>query len=296
MAQQYKPGSKYKVQSTLGGEYCFIDDGREYIGEYIEMSDGTFFAGNEISKLGFELIKLEDKPNRKGKTISANRYNILKESYFEFISRTKTITSTKNFPTKTDYIRGFYERYFVKRKNEPLNYKEIDKATYDSLKNKKTEYDWHLHDCGKIIWVLGGEANRANAKSIEIAERTFKGLGIIFPNTEEFYLPRSVTDPNPQTVAVAKDKEPSTFRNTRESNPASQKEVKTPALKKVHEEMLRDIQTKHRKKQDNIRKQISTLNNPEAPETRLEQLRNNAAGSGTSGGGGSTSGGGGGGY
>ena len=60
--------------------------------------------------------------------------------------------------------------------------------------------------------------------------------------------------------------------------------------------MLRDIQTKHRKKQDNIRKQISTLNNPEAPETRLEQLRNNAAGSGTSGGGGSTSGGGGGGY
>tara|TARA_Y100000592_G_scaffold83446_1_gene133298 strand:+ start:11147 stop:12031 length:885 start_codon:yes stop_codon:yes gene_type:complete len=293
MAQQYKPGSKYKVQRTLGGEYCFLDDGREYVGEYIIMSDGTFFAGNEISKLGFELIKLEDKPNRKGKTISANRFNILKENYFEFISQTKTIVPTKNFPTKSDYMRGFYERYFVKRKNEPLNYKEIDKETYDSLKNKKTEYDWRLHDCGKIIWVLNGEANTANAKSLEIAERKFKGLGIIFQNTEEFYLPRSITDPEPQTVAIAKDKEPSIFRNTRESNPASQKEVKTPALQKVHDEMLRDVQIKHRKKQDAIKQEIADIDTQE--ETRLEQLRNTAgrgASGGTSGGGSSSGGGG----
>ena len=292
MPQQYKPGSKYKSFTTLGDEFCFKNSGTPYVGSYLEMSDGTFFEGKEISRVGEEIIKIEDKPSNKGKTLSANKYNILKENYFNFI--TKTIVSTKNFPTEKDYTRGFYDRYFVRRKNGILDYKEIDKKTYDSLKNKKTEYDWHLHECGKLMWILKGDANNANNRSIKIAERKFMGIGIIFQNTEEFYLPTSIISPLPQSVAANNSKTPSVFRKTKESNPSSNKEVKTPALKKVHESMLRNIQTKHRKKQDTINKKISQIENP---ETRLKQLNNkNPNSGGTSSGGGGTSGGGGGGY
>jgi len=291
---QYKPGSKYKVLIAQENEFVTKRGRDKFVGSYLEMSDGTFFEGNNINNLGTELVRVKDQNTYKSKIKGGYKFNILKESYFEFISKTKDIVSTKNFPTKKDYDKGFYERYFAKRKNSLLDYKEIDKKTYNSLKNRKTEYDWHLYDCGKLLWILNGEANNANTKSIKIAERKFKGVGIIFQNTEEFYIPRSITNSKKtQTQAIAESKEPRVFNKTRESHPASDKEVKIPALKDVQEEMLRDIQNKHRKKQDQINQQIQQI---EEPETRLEKLNlKTTTGGGMSSGGGS-SGGGGGGY
>tara|TARA_R110000824_G_scaffold102746_2_gene244508 strand:+ start:3192 stop:4067 length:876 start_codon:yes stop_codon:yes gene_type:complete len=289
----YKPGSKYKSLNTLGDEFVTKDSNLPYKGDYIEMSDSTYFIGNEIERLGVELIIKKDKPNTKGNTVSTNKYNILKEDYFEFLSNTKSIVSTKNFPTKIDYTKGFFNRYFCKRRNELLSFKEIDKETYDSLKNRKPDYDWHLYNYGKILWVLSGESNRANTKSIEITERTFKGVGILFPNTEEFYLPPSITAPTPQSSEITNSKQPYIFNKTRESHPASDKEVKTPALKEVQESILRDIQLKHRKKQSQINQKIQQIENT---ETRLEKINKStpSGGGGMSSGG--SSGGGGGGY
>ena len=297
---QYKPGSKYKVSQASEGVFLLKIQQTPYEGSYLEMSDGTFFVGDDINNLGLELIKKEELKRKKGKTISATKFNILRESYFEFISRTKDIIATKNFPTKKEYIIGFFTRYFVKRKNEPLGYKEIDKKTYDSLKNKKTEYDWHLYDCGKLLWVLNGGANTANTKSIKITERKFKGIGMIFPNVEEFYLPPSIKSPKSQKIAADEAKEKPTLNTQTENNPLrkkhappSDKEVKTPALRDIQEGMLRDIQEKHRKKQDQINQEKKELRIP----TRIEKLREGtpSSGGGMSSGGG-TSGGGGGGY
>ena len=75
----YKPGSKYKSLNTLGDEFVTKDSNLPYKGDYIEMSDSTYFIGNEIERLGLELIIKKDKPNTKGNTVSANKYNILKE-------------------------------------------------------------------------------------------------------------------------------------------------------------------------------------------------------------------------
>tara|TARA_R110001592_G_scaffold335454_2_gene620283 strand:+ start:1387 stop:2304 length:918 start_codon:yes stop_codon:yes gene_type:complete len=303
----YKPGSKYKVLNTLGDEFVVKESNLPYKGDYIEMSDNTYFIGNEIKRLGDEIILKKDKPNNQGNTVSANKFNILKENYFKFISGTKTIVSTKNFPTKTDYIKGFFDRYFVKRNNEILSYKEIDKETYNALKNRKPDYDWHLYDYGKVLWVLSGEASRANTKTIEIAERNFKGVGILFPNTEEFYLPPSVITPQTSQKSSAENtKKPYIFNKTRESHPASDKEVKTPALEDVQKSMLNDIQLKHKNKQSQIKQKIQQIVDS---ETRLEKLRKNSisnnggdssnsrgGSSGGPSGGGGSSGGGGGGY
>lgn len=294
---QYKPGSKYKILETTGDEFVTKQGKRPYKGPYLAMSDDTFFVGNDLNKIGLELIRKSDDPGKQGRTLGASKFNILKENYYEFISRTKDIVSTKNFPTKKDYLIGYYERYFVKRKNETLGYKEIDKTTYDSLKNKKTEYDWHLYDYGKLIWVLNGGANKANTKSIKMTERKFKGVGIIFPNVEEFYLPPSVRAPKGQKVVAEEAKEKPIFNQQTETNPSrrkhappSDKELKTPALESVQESMLRDIQEKHRKKQNQIKQ-----GEPTREMTRLEELRAGTPSSGM-GSGGNTSSGGGGGY
>ena len=59
---QYKPGSKYKIQQTRGKELAYkTNKYREYKGFYLEMSDGTYFAGNTITKIGAELVLINKK-------------------------------------------------------------------------------------------------------------------------------------------------------------------------------------------------------------------------------------------
>tara|TARA_R110000824_G_scaffold358698_3_gene546223 strand:+ start:496 stop:1362 length:867 start_codon:yes stop_codon:yes gene_type:complete len=287
----YKPGSKYKKGKTPGGKFVTKLSRRNYSGPYLEMSDGTYFMGNNINNLGGEIIKTSEDPGKLGRTRDCSIYNILKEDYFEFISKTKDIVATKSIPTKPDYLKGFYDRYFAKRRNEILGYIEIDQKTYDSLNNKKPEYDWHLYDYGKIKWALSGNIGNTNIKSIENTERKFKGVGVIFPNIEEFYLPPIVHAPKTQTSTIESSKTAPIFNKTRESSPDSDRKANIPALKQVQESMLRDIQDKHRKKQDQISHKLVELRTP----TRIEQLNEGSSGAGGASGGG-TSGGGGGGY
>ena len=60
----YKPGSKYKVLNTLGDEFVVKESNLPYKGDYIEMSDNTYFIGNEIKRLGDEIILKKDKKVR----------------------------------------------------------------------------------------------------------------------------------------------------------------------------------------------------------------------------------------
>ena len=290
---QYKPGSKYKIQNTNGKELAYkVNKYREYKGFYLEMSDGTYFAGKSIQSIGAELVSIIKKtPGSVLETTSGNRvFSVLKKSHYNFLDKTKSIIATKNFPTEHDYKKGKFLRYFAKRKNTQYGYLEINKKTYDSLKNKKPEYDWHLYSCGELIWGLQGEISSINNISIKRTERMFKGVSILFPNLEEFYLP----------PIIQEEKE---FRETQESHPESDKKAQAPKLQKAQNKMMSKVKEDYDKKQRKLATKLKNLKKEEAINMDKQYKDNQkfigggtTSGGGMSSGGGGTSGGGGGGY
>ena len=275
---QYKPGSKYKAQETSGNELVYKSNNKNYIGPYLEMSDNTYFSGNSITRLGGELIKTKLQTTSGSVLINNpnNIFSILKKQHYGFLDQTKSIPATKSFPTEKDYEKGKFKRYFTKRKNTKYGYLEINKKTYDSLKNKKPEYDWHLYTCGELIWGLQGQMHSINNRSLKIIERKFKGVSMLFPNLEEFYLP---------PVLQNKEKE---FKTTKESHPESDKVAQTPQLQKVQNSMMRKVKEDYDKKQNKMATKLIRLKKAE----QEEPIPTKFTGGGVSSGGGMSSGGG----
>ncbi len=65
-------------------------------------------------------------------------------------------TYSPNIPTTQDYLNGEYQRYFCKKINE-ISYLEIDKNTYDKLRNKDSSILWQLYTPFIIPWMLTGD-------------------------------------------------------------------------------------------------------------------------------------------
>ena len=52
----YLPKSKIKIQNTPGGELNYKLSGKPYVGSFIEVSDGTYYAGNDPTNLNTPLV------------------------------------------------------------------------------------------------------------------------------------------------------------------------------------------------------------------------------------------------
>ena len=52
----YIPKSKVNILNTPGGEFLIRSTNQEYIGDYIELSNGKYYAGNNPTQLGQELV------------------------------------------------------------------------------------------------------------------------------------------------------------------------------------------------------------------------------------------------
>ena len=72
------------------------------------------------------------------------------------------IMSTKPSPTEKDYIKGYFNRYIVKRRNSYNHYYEVDKKTHKSINNKEGKYDDYLHTSKKIKWNLSDNSGKIN--------------------------------------------------------------------------------------------------------------------------------------
>ena len=57
---RYIPKSKVNILQTTGNEFVIASTSQPYIGNYIELSNGTFFAGNNPQKPGEELLKRQE--------------------------------------------------------------------------------------------------------------------------------------------------------------------------------------------------------------------------------------------
>jgi hypothetical protein len=178
----YIPKSKVSILKTTGLEFVKLSNNEPYQGDYIEFSNGTFYAGNNSSNLGEQLI-LEPGANN-------NQYKELKRTIHNNLSRITVIPPFKPVPTSDDIDRGYLIRYFCKRVNEQINYFEISKKTYDLLLNKDPKYDYNLYSIGNLRWALietnSISQEEINKNILDSKQKDFPFINLLFSNLSEF--------------------------------------------------------------------------------------------------------------
>ena len=198
----YIPKSNIKFSSTKDNSFVYKSSPQvSYQGEYIETSEGRYFAGRNPIDLSVEIIKKEKKelprPNiltpterslKFGNSLSFKQHRILKGGIHNTLKQHEPINFIKNIPTEQDYKKGFFNRYFLKRKNADFDYKEIDFDTYDAIVKEDSKYDTNLYVAGFMKWSLK-EPNQwiTNAQQLTLQQQKgFLYLWILFPKFNEF--------------------------------------------------------------------------------------------------------------
>ena len=178
----YIPKSKINIKDAVEGELMFKHTKKPYIGKYIELSNGSLHAGVDVLTLGEKLILTETTTSNLDNNLNAQIYSILNKPKNRFLKDTKTVQATKLYPTDTDYNRGYYIRYFARKKNEQFGYLEINQDIYKSIFLKRTEYDHNLYQVGNIEWSVISD----NSKTLDSLQEQWPLLSLLFNNPLEF--------------------------------------------------------------------------------------------------------------
>ena len=201
----YIPKNKVKTdQYTRGGEYQTLLNGENYVGAYWIMANGKTFSGVDpndnpqeeivsfVPKLSgvfdfSEIPTQEYAYNWTTETVPGQFQDMKNISTYNAITRTdmniKTFMPASFYPTPTDedYKIGNFKRYFCVKVNEPI-FTEINKNTFNLLKNQDSKLDWKMYNLFIVIWTITGNEEdvlQTNFNQVELVEKRLgrKGLG-----------------------------------------------------------------------------------------------------------------------
>ena len=188
----YTPKSQVNIKETNGKDFYIKGTKTPYVGNYMELSNGKFFSGTDSTKPGPEIVSITPDPTFQNR--NQRVYSVLKPLVATTLQKYKFPVSAKNVPTEKDYQTGYFFRYFLKRNNSNNSYKEINKKTYDSVQEGKSEYDTTLYSVGRIKWALKGNVRKINTNLIIIAENKFPNLSTLYPQITEYERKEIVND------------------------------------------------------------------------------------------------------
>ncbi len=188
---KYIPKHQYSFSNTNPNDkWIYFRGGKPYTGPYIQLSNNLAYAGESLSSMGGRIVKLppyeygaEFETENEG---NALKYNLLENNIYSFLSKVETPISTKTRPTEEDYERGYYNRFFIKRVNSSVDYKEISSETYKSLTEKDGRYDHNLYQRGVINWAITGNVHKINTLNLKRLQKQFHLINNLFPIINEF--------------------------------------------------------------------------------------------------------------
>lgn len=207
----YIPKSNIKISYTNSKDKFVYANSitEEYHGSYIETANGKYFAGTNPLKLDIEIIP-KTYVNRRstkeglgannftvlGTSTSFKKHRVLSPLTYDLLKQKETPVIQKNIPTPLDYNKGYFYRFFLNRVNDPQYYKEINKKTFESIRDKKSNYDFNLYRTGQIKWSLAGNTYEKNKKQIKLTSQLddFPFLHILFPLLNEYTQPRIINN------------------------------------------------------------------------------------------------------
>lgn len=177
----YIPKSQYNIKYTNGGELYNPQIGTQYRGKYIQYGI-KYFAGDNITDLSIKLEKLETNNTHILNTERNFLYNQLNKKFYQKIKNQKPPKAQITTPTKDDYKRGRWNRYFYQRVTDNDQIFETNQKTYTELKSNKL--DGALYKPGKIVWSLNSKEE--NITNILKLKRKFLYIDALFNNPGEF--------------------------------------------------------------------------------------------------------------
>ena len=188
----YAPKNKYTTFQTSGGEYIDAATRQNYVGNVILTPQGAFRGKNinQIEGVLLRVIQDGNVPNNTRRSNfaqlkSTNLYHNLKRTISDRIGGTSYIYASKTIPTKKDYEKGHYKRYFCKRSNNQ-KYFEINKELFDGLMKSDNKYDYVLYLPGSLRWSLARNSQEVNSKPLLRLEKSFPGISLLFSKLNEF--------------------------------------------------------------------------------------------------------------
>jgi hypothetical protein len=172
---------KSKIQTNLytnGYELAYLSTLNNYVGFYYKTYDGKYFSGKSNDDVTSEEL-LDIKPaidsseeyqtspefdniNATLLTIGYNQMNLPILSKLPIF-----IYST---PTQDNYKNGRFERYFVRKSNEP-KFIEIDKLQFERFLSKDPQYAWQFYIPFFMTWSIGGDKDKVKETNFRIASQ-----------------------------------------------------------------------------------------------------------------------------
>jgi len=160
---RYYPLSRIITGSNTQGNQ-FTSEGQNYSGPYYKTFDGFYFSGKDpVTGDNKPLIPIVDNTAARNKSTydvaddaNANEYNKLKNVNTLDIYGFTIINPYYPKPTAEDYKRGYFIRYFAKKRNENGNLIEINLEVFNSLKRPDSIYNYQIFHAIDLYWQLTG--------------------------------------------------------------------------------------------------------------------------------------------
>jgi hypothetical protein len=171
-------------QYTNGGEFV-TEAGENYVGSYHILPTGQRFTEFRPKDASFEIFE-----RRVEVTDDVLLYNRLtRRRTNQHVSPVSMAPS----PLPQQYKKGIMERFFVQKRNSPLNtITEIDAEQYNQINTRNNPgINGILWNKLKLVWRISlippEDAHYLNQQLLQRAEHDFPGIGIFLPNPLEFY-------------------------------------------------------------------------------------------------------------
>jgi hypothetical protein len=174
----YYPKSQIKTNLYSNGEYILSTNLKPYTGYYYETSNGSFYTGktpNDTPNISLILPSSPFTPSELKEPSPSTEIIFTPEEFsysFDSSAHRKLPQFNLTLPTSQDQQNGQFTRYFCKKNNE-LQYLEINQDTFKKLQRKDPQIAWDLFTPTPIIWQISGNkeqvyaSNRASAIAIE---------------------------------------------------------------------------------------------------------------------------------
>ena len=187
----YLPKNKYKVLYTNGETYKLKKTGKSYKGEYIKLTDGRLFAGNDPNDLQGKLIPILNLKNQNILSNSVNNriYQILDKKRATKQDSYISILSDKPIPTPLDYDKEYFNRYISVKLNTK-KYQEISEDTFVNF--NKRNYNKSLYKVFFIKWSLTENNESENTILLSNLDLTLPGIFNFFPNKSEYKIKKGL--------------------------------------------------------------------------------------------------------
>ena len=193
----YYPPNKIKSnQYTSGNEYVVAQDRSNYIGYYFTTFDGKAFTGKTVGDtFNLELLPASQFTQfSKDYTFVGDRfYNQILKGTDDNIQQLPKYSIPRPYtpsPTNSDYQRGFFTRYFMRRVNgDVIN--EISRETYNDL-SQGEKYNSALYITISLPWLISGQLETTTSNGIitrgvrQVNMETVQQTNLIFIGIDQY--------------------------------------------------------------------------------------------------------------